>query len=90
MDVNVITTDLKNKTNQLSTLILFPTISSNFINIRYEMSIGKYSIIDMNGKTVLSGNSIDKKLHISVSELAAGLYFFKREGSIGMKKFIKQ
>ncbi len=82
-----------------SNFVLYPSPATDQITLfNQNLSIlkeGNYEIVNMSGVKMLSGklNNHEQKTHISVSNLAAGVYFFNIQSvSDGMRwqvKFVK-
>jgi len=78
--------------NSVTTLSIQPNPTGNFIRANVESAFGeKYSIIGMEGKVVLTGNSQSLKTGVDVSMLPSGLYALSVEssGAILFEKFVK-
>ncbi|MGE0568226.1 MAG: T9SS type A sorting domain-containing protein [Bacteroidia bacterium] len=89
LDVNVITTELKNRTLASNNFILFPSVTNTVVKISSEARIGRYQIFDATGKMLISGSENGNELEVSVTGLACGVYYFKAESNNTVKKFIK-
>jgi Secretion system C-terminal sorting domain len=79
--------DLKEKTE--SKFELFPNPANNLVTVRLE-SQTEYSVVDLSGKVVLSGQLSELNNTIDVSALESGSYLVKLEieGSIQCKKLV--
>lgn len=72
--------------------LLFPNPTSDFLNIHLgsEFLGASYSIIDLTGRVIKEGIVDSEQFVLSVSNLAAGAYFFKLRGKIlVVDKFLK-
>lgn len=69
-------------------IIFYPNPVDDFINLR-NIETGKYQILDLNGKVILSGEFNNSK--IGVSHLNTGIYFMilKTNKKIHTSKFVK-
>ena len=59
----------------LNTINVYPIPASNFVNIKSYIAIKRFDIINILGKTELSGSLINSK--INVDSLRPGVYFVK-------------
>lgn len=85
---------------ELSSLVLYPNPVKDQVSVDLELSMDtevSYDVIDINGKTVLSGasnilNAGGHTLTIDTQKLAAGAYQFviRMNGSSATKTFVKQ
>lgn len=74
--------------NQLSEVKLFPNPSSQYLNMTGVNTTTAYTILDLNGKQILTG-LINTDAPIDISALATGIYFINISET-GTLKFIKQ
>lgn len=74
--------------------LLYPTVTTDqvYIRVNDRMQTASYNIIDMQGKTVMSGKLDGMQSGISVKSFAAGDYIFQvaTPGQKSIKKFVKQ
>ncbi|MDE6630658.1 MAG: T9SS type A sorting domain-containing protein, partial [Bacteroidales bacterium] len=57
-----------------------PNPASERVQVEVSLEAGKWSLCNMNGKTVLSGTVLSSRFEINVQGLAAGMYFLRVEG----------
>ena len=84
-------TDVENK-NQLVSFEIYPNPSSEFISLKNNLGNylpTKYKIVDLTGKTILEGTTINE--NINIEKLTNGMYFiqFENGNRIESRKFIK-
>ncbi len=75
--------------------IVYPNPTKNAITVTTTLfeDVLVYSIIDLKGRVVVSGNLSKAQTKIELNNISVGVYAFsilKKDGSISTKKFIKQ
>jgi beta-glucanase (GH16 family) len=87
---NKIGTSIENRITDINNISLYPTPTSDFINLKNQKTSYSYSIINLLGKISQSGY-INPGNTINISDLQKGTYFIKlyNESESGTLKFIK-
>ncbi len=73
-------------------LRIFPNPTSDYLEVQGAADMGRYTIYDLNGKTVSNGHHSPQEDHkkIDVRQLKAGIYFISHSNSKKVLRFIKQ
>ena len=91
--------DLNGDVNYLATEVVKIGLSNNSVNVypnptRNNIAVAltaglydKYSIIGLQGVTILNGNitNVDNQINLNLSDIAPGIYFLKLTGNAGSK-----
>jgi starch-binding outer membrane protein, SusD/RagB family len=77
---------------QKSSIQLFPVPSNNYLNLSSLNQLSAFSIIDIDGRSVMSGTLFGKSEVINISKLRSGVYFIRLSGqnTSEIMKFIKK
>ncbi len=68
---------------------LFPNPATNQLTTAAPVKITELSIYSIMGKVVYARDHNDKSANVDVSNLAAGIYFVKINGTV-VRKFVKE
>jgi len=76
----------------LSQVTLYPNPANDFVvvEIPEEIIDNNYEVIDLHGKTLLSGTLTSDKTTIQINELAAGIYLLKIDGLESSIRILKE
>ena len=77
-------------------LSVYPNPANDVLNINMDNKAGAataYAVVDVTGRTVLSGNASANQFNVSLSSVKPGLYFVQvmlNDGSVATKRIVVQ
>ncbi|MES2691577.1 MAG: T9SS type A sorting domain-containing protein [Bacteroidota bacterium] len=87
-------TGVKEVANVSQYLTVFPNPTSDVLNINMDVKAGNasaYTLVDLTGRTLISGNATDNAFSVRVDNVNPGLYFMHvtlKDGSIATKRVV--